>query len=393
MPTTDVINGNHHKKQKERTKATPKSRTNKGVKHRPYERSTRKPGSVKTKTTACQPDSIFPTLLDKVSSIFSHIQLDTGAISHLIIFHKAHKLRLNAKHIGLLKEASKKMCMKYLKEIRPIRTEESIEISDHHTFTIASTTPKPRSYPDDMKTVVVTKWTNQQYYLVSQEKGSRQVWLARSNIKNKTALKTYHRRFTRQRYTNSLPKTFDNDNAGWGDPLHPKHPDTIRISMENIRSIGVSNKKNIKQEKLKEWLACNDVDIACWQELGVNWRKCCKQDRLPAHLSCVTWEKMQMSTAYNKHDNHLQGQYGGTAVIALGHITGTIDETAVDQTGLGRWASIKLLGRGGKKTRIVSAYNPCKPSGHKFKDNTVYAQHRRYFLQHSITTCPRERFK
>ena len=62
---------------------------------------------------------------------------------------------------------------------------------------------------------------------------------------------------------------FTDANAGWGDPMHPKHPDTIRISMENVRSIGIKSEKNAKQDKLLEWLIKNEINIACWQEVGV----------------------------------------------------------------------------------------------------------------------------
>ena len=59
--------------------------------------------------------------------------------------------------------------------------------------------------------------------------------------------------------------------------------------------------------------------------------------------------KMCISTGYNKHDDHSKSQYGGTAVIAFGSITSTVDEVSTDPTGLGWWDSIKLSGRNGKK--------------------------------------------
>ena len=48
--------------------------------------------------------------------------------------------------------------------------------------------------------------------------------------------------------------------------------------------------------------------------------------------------------------------------MALGTVTGTVDDTDIDPTGLGRWASVRMTGRGGKKVQIVSAYNPNKTS-------------------------------
>ena len=66
-------------------------------------------------------------------------------------------------------------------------------------------------------------------------------------------------------------------------------------------------------------------------------------------MNSTSWEEMSIAAGYNKHDNHSKSQYGVTAVIAFGSITSTVDEVATDPTGLGQWASIKLMGISGKK--------------------------------------------
>ena len=271
---------------------------------------------------------------------------------------------------------------------------EVIEIADHASFAVATTRIKPKHYPNDMKSLIITKWNNQQFYraTIGAHEG-KEIWIHKSAILDKETIKNFHSMKHRKRYNNKLPATFKDANVGWGDPFQPKNPDTIRISMENVRSIGVKCEKNLKQDKLIEWLVRNEIDIACWQEVGVNWSRCRRKHKLTARLNCSAWEKSKVIAAHNKHDSYSKGQYGGTAVAAFGHVTGTIDDTAVDPTGLGRWASLKLQGKGGVKTRIISAYNPCKPGGHKFKPNAVYNQHKRYFLKHGIVTCPREKFK
>ena len=77
-------------------------------------------------------------------------------------------------------------------------------------------------------------------------------------------------------------------------------------------------------------------------------------------------------------------------IAAFGHVTGTIDKRAVNPIGLGRWALIQLQGKQGRKTRIISDYDPCKPSRCKFKPNAVYNQHKKHFLKNRITECPRK---
>ena len=110
-------------------------------------------------------------------------------------------------------------------------------------------------------------------------------------------------------------------------------------------------------------------------------------------VSIVLHGKIRVAVAHNKHNNLSQGQYSETAVVAFGNVTGTIDETAVDLTGLGRWALLKLQGRESRKTRIISAYNLCKPRGCKFKPNTVYNQHKQHFLKNGITEYPQKIFE
>ena len=43
------------------------------------------------------------------------------------------------------------------------------------------------------------------------------------------------------------------------------------------KPLGMNSVKNIKQDKWKEWLVRSEVDIACIQEVGVNWVKCKKE--------------------------------------------------------------------------------------------------------------------
>ena len=49
-------------------------------------------------------------------------------------------------------------------------------------------------------------------------------------------------------------------------------------------------------------------------------------------------------------------------------------------------------GNDGHATYVVSAYNPCK--NYKKDSNTVYQQHRRYFIKQKMdTTCPKKLFR
>ena len=164
----------------------------------------------------------------------------------------------------------------------------------------------------------------------------------------------------------------------------------IRITSENIDNLGITTEKNIKQDKGREWLIENEVDIGCWQEIGCNWSLFRRRDRLASRLNCKAWDNLRVSTSHNQNEKYNKYQPGGTATLTFGAITGTIQETGRDPTGLGRWSYTTYLGNKGKSTCVISAYNPCKTK--ITAPHTVYAQHSRYFLNQNIDTCPREMF-
>ena len=189
----------------------------------------------------------------------------------------------------------------------------------------------------------------------------------------------------------TLPPTFKDDDTHWGHKLQRKEDNYVRITSENIDHLGLNPTNNIKQEKAREWLISNDVDISCWQEVGINWSRVKRKDKLSARMNCKAWDNIRVSTSHNRNEYYERGQYGGTATISLGTLTGTIHDTGQDPTGLGRWSYITYLGRNRLSSCVISAYNPCKTK--ITAPQTVYAQHSRYFLSNNIDTCPREMFR
>jgi hypothetical protein len=85
-------------------------------------------------------------------------------------------------------------------------------------------------------------------------------------------------------------------------------------------------------------------------------------------------------------------QEGGTGAICFGDATGYIRKVGKDEEGLGRWSWILFGGSDGHKTRLITAYNPCK-SG-KANSGTSYQQQCRYFImKKKDLTCPRILFR
>ena len=173
----------------------------------------------------------------------------------------------------------------------------------------------------------------------------------------------------------------------FGDKISQKKSGHIRIISQNIGCIGVSNLINHKQDQAKDWLLQHNVDIAGWQETGVAFHTLPIHQRLSSRINDIRWKKVRVTSYNNRHENIGKFQYGGTAMLAFNESAHRIKQSGGDPTGLGRWSWILFEGKHQYQTRIISAYIPCKsPDDNR---QSVYNQHKRYFLHHGITECPR----
>jgi hypothetical protein len=102
-----------------------------------------------------------------------------------------------------------------------------------------------------------------------------------------------------------------------------------------------------------------------------------------------TENALRTVAAFNTHEHHSKRQYGGTFHLTFGELASRVAETGVDDRGLGRYAWTKFEGRHGHVARIISIYVPCC-TGRSGGELTVMNQHRRYFDQERLPSCPRE---
>ena len=164
--------------------------------------------------------------------------------------------------------------------------------------------------------------------------------------------------------------------------------DIVRIVSLNANNMRVTS-KNYKQDSLKRWIHENDIDIIGIQEVGIATHMIQRRDTLYERMKDLRWTKIKISAANNVHEKISRAQYGGTAVMTFNRIaTRATSKQGKDPTGLGRWSWLLFEGKQNHRTRIISAYNPCKSYGHR----TVYMQHKRYFYNKGISTCPRKMF-
>jgi hypothetical protein len=85
--------------------------------------------------------------------------------------------------------------------------------------------------------------------------------------------------------------------------------------------------------------------------------------------------------AHNIHESKHAGrvQEGGTGAISFGDATGYIRKVGKDEEGLGCWSWILFRGSDNHKTRLITAYNPCKNK--IVHSGMSYQQQRQYFVR------------
>jgi hypothetical protein len=94
-------------------------------------------------------------------------------------------------------------------------------------------------------------------------------------------------------------------------------------------------------------------------------------------------------SAHNIHEGKVSDrvQEGGTGTICFGETTVYIKKTGRDSEGLGRWSWVLYSGANGHRTRVITAYNPCKNKNVNL--GTTYQQQHRYFItKKKDLTCP-----
>jgi exonuclease III len=172
-------------------------------------------------------------------------------------------------------------------------------------------------------------------------------------------------------------------------------PDGVwRLIYENLNGIQSRLIDNDKLDKAKSIIDDMEADIVCYNEHRLNLMHKDNKNGFSQMFNGGDAE-IRSVAAHNTHEGRAVGkvQEGGTAMLLFG---GTIDQydyeaSGKDETGLGRWVSMVLVGENGMVTRIVTCYNPCynKTQGSR----TSYQQQRRYFLTvEKDDTCPRKRF-
>ena len=216
----------------------------------------------------------------------------------------------------------------------------------------------------------------------------------RRNLRRHEAANTAAAMSAAQSQVTSLMRNWRADSFGWIDD---KKPDgVIRILWENVNSLKVITDPNLARVRcLDEMRKRLQADIFGMCETNCAWG-IAPADR-QFQLLFGPGEDRKSRAAYNRNDEFPpKSQYGGTALIAFGRLTGFYGGSGEDETKLGRWSWILFKGEG-KNVRVVSAYRPVKANRVRRRGvdvydrlGTVWEQHVRHFG--GLGVDPRKRF-
>ena len=176
----------------------------------------------------------------------------------------------------------------------------------------------------------------------------------------------------------------------FGDHLGEKPEGCYRLVFENFNSLSATTPKGPKITKLRKLLYNVGADALLGVEVGIHGGLATREERMQERFRSD--RPLRMASGYNEHESLGPHQPGGTCSLAFDHLATTVTDTGNDESGLGRWSWVKVEGKAGHVTRIISAYRPCR-NGNARSLQTVYAQQRRHWLSQHRHISPIKAFR
>jgi hypothetical protein len=164
-----------------------------------------------------------------------------------------------------------------------------------------------------------------------------------------------------------------NDAEAFADIMRHKPLETTRIGFQNIQLLP-ENSNHYKSRQLVNHIIQAQLDGFLINEVGLNWNAV----EPGSQWSEQTFGKLMGNQGIFAHnstelDTTETIQYGGVGIVTTQELSSRIIEYGRDPTNLGRWVWIRLQGKEGHTTRLVTAYRPCESPG----ASTVFHQQAR----------------
>jgi hypothetical protein len=173
-----------------------------------------------------------------------------------------------------------------------------------------------------------------------------------------------------------------------------KPDNVVRVMYKNFSSrslFAVGDMRHKKIRQINKLMSDYGIDILAGCKTRTDFRFVMEED----NKFCNLFRRGQPTkgvVAQNLNNKKIRrDQWEGTcSMVAVGRISLFVKGSGTDTTGLGRWCWL-YIGGGSSTTRIITAYQPCKPGRNK-KGGTVWEQHTRYFKARGEVRNPRQMF-
>jgi hypothetical protein len=186
--------------------------------------------------------------------------------------------------------------------------------------------------------------------------------------------------------THISPSTETLNDKPWGNMLHRKNDNTVRLAFRNIKSLPTKAENNRNDELIQD-INDGEFEILGLAEINLCWNNLCEKDRIKERFRGC-FESSHFVTSYNRDsDFRDKRQFGGTAIISKDRSCHRIASCGVDSTSMGRWSWSLYRGKGDMLVRVVTVYRPVYSMG----ATSTYQQQKRHLLNDDIDTCPRDR--
>ena len=176
----------------------------------------------------------------------------------------------------------------------------------------------------------------------------------------------------------------------YGNMEETREDGVFRIMGGQLNSISGPTVRVQKLQDIKRIIQTWDVQGGCLSEVGINWARQRRSERLQEWLR-PDFEDIRVITANNTTENISVSQVGGVAQFVLGELAQYARSFSEDFRGLGRWSSWCIYADSSHVTRIVSAYNLAHHQSTEF--GSAFQQYTRYIQISGISNhTPRSLF-
>jgi len=170
--------------------------------------------------------------------------------------------------------------------------------------------------------------------------------------------------------------TFDSSNSHWGD-IPSLDPNNFRIVVKNVNSLSIAEDYYQWHGAIQAVLQL-DAHLICFQETNLRWTQPISNhiyrlfQRAFQHTKIATSCSSDNTARSKKKNRHYLP--GGTFTASLGRYSSRVIRSGSDETGLGRWTFMEMVGRHDRRLIFLNGYRVGRNQKYSVGSITAYCQ-------------------